>query len=125
MGLNALSDRAHLFGRPPTRDQRCRDVPIAKRGKRSVKKFPCLCPIEAFDEYGLQERGRKIAQVYSVAIAGRRFKRLPMGNDAARLAAHISQGSIAPDVALRAFGMAFDGHGPKRVISPYPSRAPA
>src|SRR6185437_16127513 len=52
-------------------------------------------------------------------------KRLTMGNDAARLAAHIPQGSIAPDVAFRAFGMALDGHCSERVISPYSARAPA
>jgi hypothetical protein len=90
-----------------------------------VKKFPCICPIEALDEYGLQERWLKIAQVYPMAIARRGFKWLPMGNDAARLAAHIPQGSIAPDVTFRVFWMALDRHCPKRVIGPYSSRAPA
>jgi len=54
-------------------------MPSAKDDTRSVKKFPCIRPIEAPDEYGLQERRLKIAQVYPMAIARRGFKGLPMG----------------------------------------------
>ena len=52
-------------------------------------------------------------------------KWLPMGNDAATLAAHIPQSSIAPDVAFRVLRMPLDSNCPKLIIGPYSSRAPA
>ena len=60
-----------------------------------------------------------------MASAGLGFKRLPMGDDAANLAAHVPQSSIAPDVAFRALRMALDRHRSKLVVGPYSSRAPA
>lgn len=109
----------------PVNPSEIRHMPSAKGGARSVKKFPCICPIEALDEYGLQERWLEIAQIYPMAIATRGFKCLPVGNDPAPLAAHIPQRSIAPDVTFRVFGMALDRHCPKWVIGPYSSRAAA
>ena len=60
-----------------------------------------------------------------MASAGLGFKRLPMGDDAANFAAHVPQGSIAPDVAFRVLRMALDRHCPKLIVGPYSSRAPA
>lgn len=100
-------------------------MPSAKDGSRSVEKFPCNRPIEALDEYGLQERRLEIAQVYPMAVARRGFKRFPVDYDATRPAAYIPQGPITPDVTFRVFGMAQDRHRPKWVIGPYSSRAPA
>jgi len=60
-----------------------------------------------------------------MASAGLGFKRLPMGDDAADLAAHVPQRSIAPDVAFRVLGMALDRHCPKLIVGPYASSAPA
>jgi len=81
--------------------------------KRSVEEFPGIRSIEAPDDYRLQERRFKITQVHSMASAGLGFKRLPMGDDAADLAAHVPQRSIAPDIAFRVLGMALDRHCPK------------
>jgi hypothetical protein len=91
----------------------------------SVKEFPRIGAIEAPDDYRLQERWFEIAQVYSMASAGLGFERLPMGQDAANLAAHVPQRSIAPDVAFRVLWMALDRHRPKLVVGPYSSGAPA
>ena len=100
-------------------------MPDAEGGTRSVEKFPRIGSIEVLDQYGFQQRWLEIPQIYSMAGTGRRLERLPMRHDAARLAAHIPQGSIAPDVAFRVPRMAFDRHRSKRVIGPYSSRAPA
>ena len=81
--------------------------------------------IEAPDDHGLQELRFKVAEVHSVTSTCLGLERLPMGADAASLAAYGPQGSIAPDVALRVLGMALDRHGPQRVIGPGSSRAPA
>jgi hypothetical protein len=77
----------------------------AHRGKRSVKEFPGIRSIEAPDDYRLQERRFEITQVHSMQSAGLGFKRLPMGDDAANLAANVPQGAIAPDVAFRVLRM--------------------
>ena len=84
----------------------------------SVKEFPGIRSIEVPDDYRLQESWFEIAQVHAVASAGIGFERLPVGDDAADFAAHVPQSSIAPDVALRVFWMAFDTHCPKLVVGP-------
>ncbi len=86
----------------------------------SVEEFPGVRSIEVPDDYRLQERRFKITQVHSMASAGLGFERLPVGNDAADLAAHVSQRSIAPDVAFRVLGVALDRHRPERIVGPYP-----
>jgi len=43
-----------------------------------------------------------------MASAGRGFKRLPVGGDAAALAPNIPEGAITPDVAFGVLGMALD-----------------
>lgn len=91
----------------------------------SVEEFPGVRSIEVPDDYRLQERRFKITQVHSMASAGLGFERLPVGNDAADLAAHVSQRSIAPDVAFRVLGVALDRHRPERIVGPYSARAPA
>jgi hypothetical protein len=90
-----------------------------------VEEFPAIRSIKVPDDDRLQERWFKIAQVHSMASARLGFERLPMCDDAANLAAHVPQGSIAPDVALRVLGMALDRHRPELVVGPYSSRAPA
>jgi hypothetical protein len=82
--------------------------PDAKSGGSSIQEFPSVRPVEMPDDDRSQKRGLKIPQVHSVASAGRGFNRLPMGDDAASLAPHIPQGSIAPNVAFRVLGVAFD-----------------
>ena len=67
-----------------------------------------MCPIKAPNDDGLQERGFKNSQIYSVASGGCGFYWLPMGDDTAVLTPNIPQGSIAPHVALRMLGMALD-----------------
>ena len=64
----------------------------------------------ASDDHRFQQRGFKITQVHAMHGTGLRFKRLPMGDDAADLAAHVFQGSIAPDVAFRVLRVALDGN---------------
>jgi len=59
-----------------------------------------------------------------MASAGFGFKGLPMGDDAANFAAHVPQGSIAPDVAFCILGMALDRDRAKFVVGPYSSCAP-
>ena len=81
-------------------------------------------PIEAPNDDRLQERRFKIPQVHPVTSGGRGFNRLPMGDDAAGLAAKIPQRSIAPDVAFRILGMTLDRDRAKFVVGPYPACAP-
>jgi hypothetical protein len=99
-------------------------APEAKGGKRSIYELPSVRPIEAPNDDRLQESGLKIPQVHSVASAGCRFNRLPMGDDTAGLAPNVPQGPIAPDVAFRILGMALDRDRAKFVVGPYSSRAP-
>ena len=77
-------------------------------GASLVKEGPGIGPVEAFDYHRVQERRLKISQVYAVASARLGRKRFPVGSDAARLAADVPQGSVAPDIAFRMLGMALD-----------------
>lgn len=53
------------------------------------------------------------------------FQRLPVGHDAARLAAHVPQRPITPDVVFRVLGMTLDRHCSELVVGPDASRATA
>jgi len=57
--------------------------------------------------------------------AGLGLQRLPMGNDAARLAAHVPQRPVTPDVAFRVLRMTLDGHRSELVVGPNASGATA
>lgn len=57
--------------------------------------------------------------------AGCGLKRLPVGDDPARLAPKVFQGPITPDVAFRVLGVALDNDRAKFVVGPYSPCAPA
>ena len=91
----------------------------------SIQECPCIRPIEPPDDDRLQERGLEVAQVHSMASAGRRFKRLPVGDDPAGPAPNVLQGPITPDVAFRVLGVALDDDRAECVVGPDTSRAAA
>src|SRR3546814_3853858 len=74
----------------------------------SIEECPGIRAVEAPDDHRFQEPWIEVAQVHSVPGAGFGFQRFPVGNDAARSAAHIPQRPVAPDVAFRVLGMALD-----------------
>src|SRR3546814_17647881 len=65
------------------------------------------------------------AQVHSRASARPGFQWLPVGNDAARLAAHAPQRPITPDVVFRVPGMTLNRHSSELVVGPKASRTTA
>src|SRR3546814_5710098 len=71
----------------------------------SVEECPGIRAVEAPDDHRFQEPWIEVAQVHSVPGAGFGFQRFPVGDDAARFAAHVPQRPVAPDVAFRVFGM--------------------
>ena len=76
----------------------------------SVEEFPRIGSVKAPDDDGLQERRLEIAQVHAVASARLRREWFPMRDDAARPAADVPQGSIAPDVTFGVLGVTLDRH---------------
>src|SRR3546814_2414053 len=71
----------------------------------SVEECPGIRAVEAPDDHRFREPWIEVAQVHSVPGAGFGFQRFPVGDDAARFAAHVPQRPVAPDVAFRVFGM--------------------
>lgn len=95
------------------------------RGKLSIEEFPSVRPVEAPDDDRLKQHGIEIPQVHAVASAGLGFKRLQVGDDPAGLAAHVPEGSVAPNITFGVLGVALDRDRAEFVVSPYASRAPA
>src|SRR3546814_16190783 len=65
------------------------------------------------------------AQVHSRASARPGFQWLPVGNDAERLAAHVPQRPITPDVVFRVPGMTLNRHSSELVVGPNAYRTTA
>lgn len=103
-----------------------REIVGVGSGKRqgSIQEFPRICPIEPPDDDRLQQRWFKVSEIHAMASAGRGLERLPMRGDTASLAPNIPQGPIAPDIAFRVLGVAFDGDRAKFIEGPYASRPP-
>src|SRR3546814_494878 len=57
----------------------------------SVEECPGIRAVEAPDDHRFQEPWIEVAQVHSVPGAGFGFQRFPVGDDAARFAAHVPQ----------------------------------
>jgi hypothetical protein len=100
-------------------------TPNASLAKQSVQKFPGVRPVKAPDGYKRQERRLKITQIDALTSAWLGFKRLPMRDSPAGLAAHILQGSITPDITFRVLGMTLNRHRTHWVVGPDSCRAPA
>src|SRR3546814_10552232 len=80
----------------------------------TVEECPGIRAVEAPDDHRFQEPWIEVAQVHSVPGAGFGFQRFPVGDDAARFAAHVPQRPVAPDVAFRVFGMTLDRYSSDR-----------
>src|SRR3546814_4377484 len=68
------------------------------------------------DGHRLQEFWLEVAQVHSLPSARPGFQWLPVGNDAARLAAHVPQRPITQDVVFRVPGMTLNRHSSELVV---------
>lgn len=95
------------------------------RWRSSIEEGPGICAVEAPDDDCLQQLRLEIAQVHAVPCAGLAVERLPVGDDAARFAAHISQRPITPDVLFRVLGVALDRDRAELVVGPDPCRTTA
>src|SRR5438105_301682 len=91
----------------------------------SIEECPGICAVKAPDDHRFQQLRLEVAQVHSVPSARLGFQWLPVGNDAARLAAHVPQRPITPDVVFRVLGMTLNGHCSELVVGPNASRATA
>ena len=84
----------------------------------SIEECPRVRAVEAPDDHGLQQRWIEVAQVHAVPGTRLGIQWFPVGDDAARLATHVLQCPVAPDIAFRVAGMAFHSVCAQRVVGP-------
>lgn len=81
--------------------------------------------VKTSDDDGLEKHWLEVAQVDSVPGARVGLQGFPVGHDAARLAAHVPQRAIAPDVLFRVLGMTLNRDCSERVVGPDTARTTA
>lgn len=85
----------------------------------SVQILPGVRAIEMTDKHRLQKTGIEVAQIHPVPLVGITRQRFPMSGATTCPAANKPKGLVAPDVAVREFGMPLNQYRAELVVRPH------